>query len=106
MTDDAVQIIARGPRADAESAAEAIDAQPMLEGATYSILEEDEDRGVWRIDAYPTTREEADGIVAALAGFDLETTVEDLMDADWIAMSTLGGFTWPAASVNDRTRFG
>ena len=28
----------------------------MLEGATYSILEEDEERDVWRIDAFPTTR--------------------------------------------------
>ena len=37
----AVQIVARGPRADAEAAADAIDADPTLEGATYSILEED-----------------------------------------------------------------
>ena len=69
MTDDAVQIIARGPRADAESAAEAIDAQPMLEGATYSILEEDEDRNIWRIDAFPTTAEEADALREVLSGF-------------------------------------
>ena len=40
MTDQAVQIIARGPRADAETAAAAIDADPALEGATYSLLEE------------------------------------------------------------------
>jgi hypothetical protein len=26
--------------------------------------------------------------------------------ADCTDMSTLGGFTWPAASANDRTRFG
>ena len=54
MSDDAVQIIARGPRAHAEAAAADIDGDVRLEGATYSILEEDEDRGVWRIDAFPT----------------------------------------------------
>ena len=47
MSESALQIIARGPRAAAEAAAEAIDADPRLEGATYSILEEDEDKGVW-----------------------------------------------------------
>ena len=64
MTDQALQIIARGPRAQAEAAAQAIDADPALEAATYSILEEDEDRGVWRIDAFPTTDEEAQGLAA------------------------------------------
>lgn len=90
MSESAVQIIARGSRESAEAAAAAIDADVLLEGATYSILEEDEDRGVWRIDAYPVTREEADRIVGVLGGFSLETTVEDLMDADWIAMSLSG----------------
>lgn len=90
MSESAVQIIARGSRESAEAAAAAIDADAFLEGATYSILEEDEDRGVWRIDAYPVTREEADRIVGVLGGFPLETKVEDLMDADWIAMSLSG----------------
>lgn len=90
MSESAVQIIARGARNSAEAAAEAIDADVLLEGATYSILEEDEDKGVWRIDAYPISREEADGIVAILKRFPLETSVEDLMDADWIAMSLSG----------------
>ena len=91
MTDDAVQIIARGPRADAESAAEAIDAQPLLEGATYSILEEDEDRNIWRIDAFPTTAEEADALREVLSGFpSLVTTTEVLADADWLAMALSG----------------
>ena len=90
MSQDAVQIIARGPRAQAEAAA-AIDADPMLEGATYSILEEDEDRDVWRIDAFPTTTEEADGLVAALAAYPkLKTVVEKLADADWLAMALSG----------------
>jgi ribosomal protein L11 methyltransferase len=91
MSQDAVQIIARGPRAEAEAAAAAIDADPMLEGATYSILEEDEDRDVWRIDAFPTTGEEADGLVAALGAYPkLKTVVEKLADADWLAMALSG----------------
>ena len=91
MSESAVQIIARGPRAVAEAAAAALDADPLLEGATYSILEEDEDRGVWRIDAFPTTDEEASGIEARLgehAG--LTVLVEKLADADWLAMSLSG----------------
>ena len=88
---DPVQITARGPRAVAEAAAEAIDADVLLEAATYSILEEDEDKGVWRIDAYPTSEEEAQGLQAKLAGFpELETTVEVLADADWLAMALSG----------------
>ena len=91
MSQTAVQIIARGPRADAEAAAEAIDADVMLEGATYSILEEDEDRGIWRIDAFPTTDEESTGIQARLAGHPgVTVTVEVLADADWLAMSLSG----------------
>jgi len=90
MSESAVQIISRGAREIAEAAAQAIDADVLLEGATYSILEEDEDKGVWRIDAYPTTRAEADRIVDVLSRFELETVVEDLMDADWIAMSLSG----------------
>lgn len=90
MSESAVQIIARGPRNCAEAAAEAIDQNVLLEGSTYSILEEDEDRDVWRIDAYPTSREEADRLAAVLADFPLEVVVEDLMDADWIAMSLSG----------------
>lgn len=91
MSDDAVQIIARGPRAAAEAAAATVDSDPLLEGATYSILEEDEDHDVWRIDAFPTTREEADALQARLnAQPGLVVTVETLADADWLAMSLSG----------------
>jgi ribosomal protein L11 methyltransferase len=91
IVDDAVQIIARGPRLAAEAAADAMDANPLLEGATYSILEEDEDRGIWRIDAFPVTREEADEIRRVLAGWaELKVVTEDLADADWLAMSLSG----------------
>ncbi|MFN9033302.1 MAG: 50S ribosomal protein L11 methyltransferase [Alphaproteobacteria bacterium] len=91
MSVDAVQIIARGPRAVAEAAAAVLDADPVLEAATYSILEEDEDHDVWRIDAFPTTTEEADALRGRLAAFPaLVVTVEALADADWLAMSLSG----------------
>ena len=91
MSEDALQIIARGPRLEAEAAARAIDADPLLEAATYSILEEDEDKDVWRIDAFPTSQDEADGLAAALRGFPrLKVLVEKLADADWLAMALSG----------------
>src|ERR1043165_3820297 len=93
MTDtayNAAQIIARGARALAEAAAEALDAEPMLEGATYSILEEDEDKGVWRIDAFPTDDDEVAGIQRVLAGFKLKVVTEPLADADWLAVALSG----------------
>ena len=91
MTFDPLQIIARGPRAEAEAAARAVDADPALEAATYSILEEDEDRDVWRIDAFPTSPEEADGLAATLRAFTaLTVLVEKLADADWLAMALSG----------------
>ena len=91
MSADAVQIIARGPRVQAEAAARAIDADPDTEALTYSILEEDEDRDVWRIDAFPTAADEQAAVVGILAGFPtLRTTVEKLADADWLAMALSG----------------
>jgi len=90
MSSQALQIIAHGQRVDAEAAASAIDADPALEGATYSILEEDEDRGVWRIDAFPTSDDEVKGIEAALRAHPLKVTVEPLADADWLAMALSG----------------
>jgi ribosomal protein L11 methyltransferase len=88
---DPVQITARGPRSAAEAAAAVIDADPMLEGATYSILEEDEDNDVWRIDAFPTSDDEADGVEAALNSAQGLTVVrEKLADADWLAMALSG----------------
>jgi len=91
MTDQAFQIIARGPRAEAEAAAALVDADVLLEGATYSILEEDEDKGVWRIDAFPTSDEEAGRFEAVLAGAGgLKVSREVLADADWLAMALSG----------------
>ncbi len=85
---EAVQITARGARADAEAAAAALDADPATEALTYSILEEDEDRGLWRIDAFPNTPQEQAAAIARLAG--LTVAVEVLADADWIALAESG----------------
>ena len=91
MSESAVQIIARGPRAIAEAAAVALDSDPLLEGATYSILEEDEDKGIWRIDAFPNDADDARGIEARLKAHEgLTVKVEKLADADWLAMSLSG----------------
>jgi ribosomal protein L11 methyltransferase len=91
MTYNPQQIIARGPRAVAEAAAEAIDADALLEGATYSILEEDEDHDVWRIDAFPTTEEEDQQLLDVLTEFEgLNVVREQLADADWLAMALSG----------------
>ncbi|MBX9801608.1 MAG: 50S ribosomal protein L11 methyltransferase [Caulobacteraceae bacterium] len=91
MSESAVQIIARGPRAIAEAAAVSLDSDPLLEGATYSILEEDEDKGIWRIDAFPNDDDDARGIEARLKAHEgLTVIVEKLADADWLAMSLSG----------------
>ncbi len=91
MTEDAQQIIARGPRAEAEAAAAAIERDPALESLTFSIIEEDEARAVWRIDAYPTSTEEADALIAFLrARPGLSVGIERLADADWLALALSG----------------
>ena len=91
QTDPALKITARGPRAEAEAAAAAIDSDPLLESATYSIIEEDEDRAIWRVDAYPVSAEEAEGLQALLARFPaLQVETEVLADADWLALSLSG----------------
>jgi ribosomal protein L11 methyltransferase len=91
MTDEAHQIIARGPRAAAEAAARALDETPATEALTYSILEEDEDRDVWRIDAFPNADDERDAILGVLAGHpNLRVATEVLADADWLAMALSG----------------
>ncbi|WP_293681171.1 50S ribosomal protein L11 methyltransferase [uncultured Phenylobacterium sp.] len=91
MSDEAVQITARGPRAEAEAAAAALEAEPATEALTFSILEEDEDRDVWRIDAFPTETFEQLAIDRVLAGFPkLRVATEVLADADWLAMALSG----------------
>ena len=78
-------------RADAEAAAAALEADPATEALTFSILEEDEDRDVWRIDAFPNEPDEQAAIDAVLAGFPtLRVVTEVLADADWLAMALSG----------------
>src|SRR5580704_673743 len=85
------QIIARGPKADAEAAAAAIDADPRLEASAYSILEEDEARDRWRIDAYPITGAEGDALIGLLSAQPgLQVTSQPLADADWLALALSG----------------
>jgi ribosomal protein L11 methyltransferase len=91
MSDVNLQIIARGPRAEAEAAAAAIDADPLLEAATYSILEEDEDRDIWRLDIYPAGDEEAEAFTQLLAAWSaLQVASQPLADADWLALALSG----------------
>jgi ribosomal protein L11 methyltransferase len=91
MPDANLQITARGPRAEAEAAAAAIDADPVLEASTYAILEEDEARGLWRIDAYPTTDAEAEALTRLLTARPaLQVVSEALADADWLALALSG----------------
>jgi len=90
MENPALQIIARGARADAEAASRALDEDPATETATYSILEEDEAHDLWRIDAFPVTADEVAAIQRVLQGFDLRVFSETLADADWLAMALSG----------------
>src|SRR6185312_6086179 len=91
MTADAVQTVARGPRAEAEAAAAALDADPATEALTYSILEEDENHDLWRIDAFPTAEPEQAALLATLAQFPgLRVATDKLADADWLAMALSG----------------
>jgi len=91
MSDVNLQITARGPRAEAEAATAAIDADPRLEASAYSILEEDEAKGVWRIDAYPTSDAEAQACLDLLTARPaLQVASAPLADADWLAMALSG----------------
>lgn len=75
----------------AETAAEAIDDDILLEGVTYSILEEDEDRNIWRIDAFPTTEEEDHQLQEVLKNYsELTVNADTLADADWLSMALSG----------------
>ena len=91
MSDEAIQIIACGPRLEAEAAVAALEADPATEALTFSILEEDEDHDVWRIDAFPTHDSERTAAEAVLKGFpSLRLSIEVLADADWLALALSG----------------
>jgi ribosomal protein L11 methyltransferase len=87
----AVQITARGSRADIEAADAALEADLMLEAAAWSRIEEDEGRNVWRIDAYPASGEEAHAFKRVLDGLaGLKVAASTLADADWVSLSLSG----------------
>ncbi len=87
----AIQITAKGPREAIGAAVSAIDADPSLGAATYAYIEEDEARGVWRLDAYPVSDMEAADLTALLvAQAGLSVRQADLADADWVALSLSG----------------
>lgn len=86
----ALQIVARGPRAAAEAAAADLDGDARLEGLAYSLLEEDETAGRWRIDAWPQDDGEADLADSVLRKRELAVSRERLADADWLAMALSG----------------
>ena len=85
------QIIAKGPRLRLEALALEIDHSEALESLTYSILEEDEDHDVWRIDAFPVDEEESQALQSlARDKDDISVSVDPLADADWLAMALSG----------------
>ena len=86
-----LQITARGARREIEAAAGALEADPELEGLAYSLLEEDESRDAWRIDAYPTSEAEAEALGRVLAARPaLAVASAPLADADWLALALSG----------------
>ena len=86
-----LQVIARGPRLDAEVAAAAIDADPALDRIAYSIIEEDEARGLWRLDLFPASDVEAGALVRKLTDWPtLRVASAPLADADWLALALSG----------------
>jgi len=91
VTAQALQITARGLQPSAERGAEALDADKAEPPCAYSIIEEDEGAGVWRIDAYPASEAQAARIADLLTrepGLRVET--RPLADADWLALALSG----------------
>ena len=88
---EAVQIVALGPRAACVEADARLSAEPALESAAWSIIEEDEARGRWRVDVFPADATEARAIATLLSGVKgLTVRRVRLADADWVALSLSG----------------
>jgi ribosomal protein L11 methyltransferase len=86
-----LQVTARGPRLDAEAAAAAIDADPALDSVAYSVIEEDEARGLWRLDLFPASDNEAAALVRKLTDWPtLRVVTAPLANADWLALALSG----------------
>ncbi|HWE45161.1 MAG TPA: 50S ribosomal protein L11 methyltransferase [Caulobacteraceae bacterium] len=91
MSKNSIQIIARGTRSDVDTASEIFEADYRLEALGFSILAENEELNVWRIDAFPNTEEEAEVLAEHLKTIRTLTIKKvRLADADWLAMSLSG----------------
>ncbi len=91
MASKAIQLTARGPAASVRAAYAALEADPALESAAVSLFEQDEARGIWRIDAWPADAGEEGLLRRRLADFsDLALAAAVLADADWLALSLSG----------------
>ena len=91
MSKSSVQIIARGTRQDVETASDFFEADYRLEGIAFSLLAENEELNIWRIDAFPNTVEEAEVLVEHLNSIRTLTIKKiRLADANWLAMALSG----------------
>jgi ribosomal protein L11 methyltransferase len=84
------QISARGARAPVEAAWDALAwADPSPAGAVDC---KEDGRGVWRLDAFAETQDEADECVALIAETspELNARVEEVIERDWVTMSLEG----------------
>ncbi|KCZ85314.1 putative ribosomal protein L11 methyltransferase PrmA [Hyphomonas adhaerens MHS-3] len=84
------QISARGARAPVEAAWDALAwADPSPAGAVDC---KEDGRGVWRLDAFAETQDDADACVAIIAETspELNARVEEVIERDWVTMSLEG----------------
>lgn len=84
------QISTRGARAPIEAAWDALAwADPSPAGAVDS---KEDGRGVWRLDAFAETQEEAEACVAIIseAAPDLVARIEEVIERDWVTLSLEG----------------
>lgn len=91
MSAKALQATARGSRRAIEAAAAALDADLALEALTYSLIAENEDADLWRIDAYPASAEQTERLqdLADQVG-PVTWTMAPLADEDWLALALSG----------------
>jgi len=84
------QISARGARAPVEAAWDALAwADPSPAGAVDC---KEDDRGIWRLDAFSESLEDAEACVAIIAETSPELTarIEEVVERDWVTMSLEG----------------
>tara|TARA_R100000365_G_C2748402_1_gene79852 strand:+ start:7217 stop:8128 length:912 start_codon:yes stop_codon:yes gene_type:complete len=84
------QISARGARAPVETAWDALAwADPSPAGAVDA---KEDGRGVWRLDAFAETHEEAEACVSIIEDVapELAARIEEVIDRDWVTLSLEG----------------